>query len=272
VSTELFYETRNPAGERTIIALAGGAARHPAYLDGLAGLDRTYRLVVPHLRGVGRTPLAPGDRGSYWRQAEDIEALRQHLGLDRLHLLGHSAGTRLALAHAVRFPGRVAALVLVTPPAAYLVDVPSDQDEIYARRRGEPWFDAAEQAAEEGPATDDDQGLNDWYARVAARGYAVWDDAARAHATVGWISHAAMRAYFSIDATHDLRAGLETITAPVLVVAGAQDSLTGLAPVVALPRQLPRGELAVLEDCGHFPWVEQPAAFRAAVDGFLQRV
>ncbi|WP_067495713.1 alpha/beta fold hydrolase [Actinoplanes sp. TFC3] len=66
---------------------------------------------------------------------------------------------------------------------------------------------------------------------------------------------------------------LTTVGAPVLVVAGAQDYLTGLAPVRALAELFPHGELAVIADSGHYPWVEQPAAFRRAVDNFFaQRV
>ncbi len=67
----------------------------------------------------------------------------------------------------------------------------------------------------------------------------------------------------------DLRDRLRAVEAPVLVVAGAQDALTVLAPVLAVADLFPHGRSAVVEDCGHFPWVEQPAAFRAAIDAFL---
>ncbi|SFU02863.1 alpha/beta hydrolase fold [Geodermatophilus amargosae] len=95
----------------TLVVLAGGAAAHPAYLGDLAGLGERYRLVVPHLRGVGRSAhAAPASR---WEQADDVDRLRASLGLDRCTVVAHSAGTRLAVAHAARFPERVAALVLV---------------------------------------------------------------------------------------------------------------------------------------------------------------
>ena len=93
-----------------LILLAGGAARHPSYLGDLAGLANQHRLIVPHLRGVGRTR-APSsqERGSWWSQAEDVEQLRIHLGLERVVLVAHSAGTRLAIAYAAQFPRRVGA-------------------------------------------------------------------------------------------------------------------------------------------------------------------
>jgi pimeloyl-ACP methyl ester carboxylesterase len=73
---------------------------------------------------------------SFWRQAEDIERIRVHLGLKRVLLLGHSAGTRLAISYAALFLERLVGMVLVTPPAGYLVDEPSDTQELTDARRG----------------------------------------------------------------------------------------------------------------------------------------
>ena len=51
----------------------------------------------------------------------------------------------------------------------------------------------------------------------------------------------------------------------VLVVAGQQDGLTGLAPVVAMADMFPSGTAAVIDGCGHYPWVEQPEEFSRVV-------
>jgi pimeloyl-ACP methyl ester carboxylesterase len=254
-----------------VIALAGGAALHPGYLGDLARLGDDQRLIVPHLRGVGRSPLPSSvELASFWRQAEDIERLRVHLGLERVLLLGHSAGTRLAISYAAQFPQRLAGMVLVTPPAGYLVDEPSDTQELIDSRRGDPAFDAAVTAWAAGPDIHDDAGFNAWQQRVAPLAYAVWGEREQAHASSAQYSFAANRAFFSVDPPQDLAARLDDVTAPVLVVAGAQDCSTGLAPVTALAKLFPAGELVVIERCGHHPWVEQPTAFRDAVDEFLR--
>ncbi|MEV4756744.1 alpha/beta hydrolase [Micromonospora sp. NPDC049559] len=253
-----------------IVALAGGAALHPDYLGELAGIGADRRLIVPHLRGVGRSPLPEAvELASYWRQAEDIERLRGHLGLDRVLLLGHSAGTRLAVSYAARYPERLAGLVLVTPPAEYL-DVPSDTPELIDRRRGEPAFDAAVAAWEAGPEVLDDAGFNAWQQRAAPLGYAAWGARERAHAASWRFSFAANRAYFSVDPPGDLAQRLGRVAAPVLAVAGAEDCSAGVARVSALARLFPAGRAVVIEGCGHFPWVERPAEFRRVVDGFLR--
>lgn len=267
--TDLAYDVRGD-GE-PLVVLAGGAALHPDYLGDLAGLSDVRQLVVPHLRGVGRSP-APADPevGSFWRQAADVEALRRHLGLEKLALAGHSAGTRVAIAYAAEHPERVEQLVLITPPPGWLVDEPSDAAPLIDARRGDPAFDAALVAREQTLPDDlDDEGFSAWHQSVAPFAYARWDDELSAHAGAGWWSFAAAKAYFSVPPPHDLADRLRAVAAPVLVVAGAQDCTTGVRPVVAVAELFPAGRAVVLEGCAHFPWLEQPAAFRTPVDAFL---
>ncbi len=267
----LHYDEIGDPGAPTLVVLAGGAARHPEYLGDLAGLGADFRLVVPHLRGVGRSP-RPADkaRGAAWRQADDLELLRTHLGLETLALAGHSAGTRLAVAYAAQHPQRVARLLLLTPPAQGLTDIPSDAgasaDE---RRRTDPDVARALDALAAGPDMTSEAAFNAWHLAVAPATYAHWGAAEQAHARAARFDLAAARAYFSVPTPDDVADRLRALAAPVLVVAGGADLFTGVAPLRALAEVFPRGACSVLEDCGHYPWVEQSAAFRQVVDAFL---
>ncbi|KFF58255.1 hypothetical protein JF66_19885 [Cryobacterium sp. MLB-32] len=270
----LYYEDIPGTGKGIpVILLAGGAARHPSYLGDLAGLGEEHRLIVPHLRGVGLTQ-APSDpqRGSWWSQAVDVEQLRIHLGLHRVALVAHSAGTRLAIAYAAQFPRKIAALVLITPPAGYLVDEPTDVPTLIDQRRGDTDFDRAILALEAGPATSAEDDFTVWQRDSAAVGYATWNEAGRAHAQLGHWSRAAATAYFSVDPPQDLAAQLLEMTAPVLVIAGAQDCLVGFEPVKAVARMFPAGQSITIEACGHYPWIEQPTAFRRVTHTFLEQL
>jgi pimeloyl-ACP methyl ester carboxylesterase len=136
----LHYDVIGADSAPPLIVLAGGAARPPGYLGDLAGLSEHHLLVIPHLRGVGRSGDAElGDRGSWWRQAVDIDGLRASLGLDRCTVVAHSAGTRVAIAHAAQFPGRLAALVLITPPVAELF--PHGRAAVIERCGHMPWVE-----------------------------------------------------------------------------------------------------------------------------------
>lgn len=256
---ELFYE--ESGNGKPLVTLSGGGGRHPSYLGNLAGLPG--RLVIPHLRGVGKSPT----RASYWDQAQDVEALRHHLGLEQLDVVAHSAGTRLAMAYAAQYPDGVASMLLITPPASHLTNTEPDADEITAHRRGEPAFEAA-LAAMSHPATTQAE-FTEWLAVVAPAMYASWTPTAKAHAQVGTTDFETVRAFLNVTLPQDFPERLGKTQARVRVIAGAEDYTTGLAPVLAASRLFPHGEAVVIDDCGHFPWVEQPAAFRRAADPFV---
>jgi pimeloyl-ACP methyl ester carboxylesterase len=72
-----------------------------------------------------------------------------------------------------------------------------------------------------------------------------------------------------INASFDLRPGLRQVTAPVLVIHGKHDPLQSAEEV----RDAFAGSrLEMIENAGHFPWVEQPETFTRIVDGFLRKV
>lgn len=266
----LFYEERGVGDP--VVVLGGGPARHPDYLGGLGGLGRRFRLIAPHLRGVGRSPF-PSDPslGSWWSQAGDLEALRVHLGCERLTVLGHSAGTRIALAFAARFPGSLQRMVLVTPPGGDLVDAPTDIAAIRARRSSDPVYAAAMTAARQGPPVEgDDDRLTAWQRAIAPMSYATWGAPQHEHATVGRWSAEAARAYNVVEVPESYRSDLASVQAPVRVIAAAEDGVTGAAAPIAIAGLFPDGNSLTIQGAGHYPWVDQPDDFTAAAEGALR--
>ncbi len=69
----------------------------------------------------------------------------------------------------------------------------------------------------------------------------------------------------------DLRPGLSQIANRTLVIGGAADATTPPEMSTELAAGIARAELVILDDCGHCPPLQQPAAFAAAVDAFLKR-
>ncbi len=267
----LYYDDRG-SGE-ALIYLGGGPGRHPDYLADFGGAGVGYRTVVPHLRSVGMSPVPLDPQlGSSWHQAYDLEALREQLGVERVVIVAHSAGTRLALAYASQYPGRIAGLVLVTPPADNLVDVAPDSAEIRARRAGEPGYARALEILLTGPRLTSDDEQTAWGRGSAAVGYASWGETERAHARLGSWSYRASVDFRSVDPPVDLATRLGRVRAPVLVIAGSEDGLTGMAPVVAVAQIFERGSSAIIEQAGHYPWIERPAEFLAVVKPFIAAV
>lgn len=271
--TALAYDLIGPREHSysPVIVLPGGPARDPVYLGDLGGLARNHLLALVHPRGVGRSPAPTTDAdGSAWEQAHDVDALRRALELDRTVVLAHSAAARTAIGYAVAYPDRVAGLCFVTPSIGFLVGAATDAEALIATREGEPAFDAAVRTLRS-PQPDDDAAFTAWQRAAAPAGYAHWGDVQRQHSRTGRWSRSAGAAFMQ-QAPPGLVDRLADVTAPVLVVAGGQDVFTGTAGPARFADMFPAGQMAVIDDCGHYPWVERPDAFRTVVEGFLNSI
>jgi pimeloyl-ACP methyl ester carboxylesterase len=99
-----------------------------------------------------------------------------------------------------------------------------------------------------------------------------WDDVAQRFA--GSLRDATFHARVSgswnaEQAQMDLRPELGRISAPTLVMVGDDDFICDVVAAREMADRIPGARLAVISEAGHFPWVEQPAAFRAVMDQFL---
>jgi proline iminopeptidase len=254
-----------------VICLPGGPMQDSVYMGQLGGLSAHRQLIMVDLRGTGQSAI-PEDAASYRcdRLVDDVEALREHLGLDRIDLLAHCAGANLAALYVARHPERVGKLALITPSpvAVGIITTGERRREAALLRKDEPWFGAAFAALEAILAGNG----TDWKA-VDPFFYGRWDAAAQAHlaAQDGHQNTEAAAAYgaegaFEPDAT---RAALTAFNAPVLLLAGETD-LNSIPSVVAEYAGLfPNAEFAVQPGAGHFPWVDDAEALVATTAAFL---
>ena len=184
--SKLHHDLLGEGSQPTVVAVPGGACRDPSYMGDLALTGAERPLAILHLRGTGRPPsITAPPLGGAWSQADDVIGLVDDLGQRSSTVIAHSAGCRLALAVAARFPARLDRLILLTPPAS-LVDTPSDLDHLVQRRRQtESAIQSAIIARERGPDLENSATFTDWQRRLAPLTYANWGPAERAHAQVG---------------------------------------------------------------------------------------
>lgn len=251
-----------------LICHPGGPGRASDYLEDLAGLTAQRTLILLDQRGTGRSAI-PDDPRSFSpaQLADDVEALRQHLGVDTIELLGHSAGGKVAQVYASAHPDRIGALLLICSWLNMGPDTEQERADIRASRCDEPWYPEAAEAAEAMP-----------YARPAERSrldrmmrpfwYGKWDERCQAHAaSADEQMNLRFAGMFAAAPVPELQ--LDAVTAPTLVVGGSLDVLTPPSCSRELAGRFPAGQLDIVDGAGHFPWVDEPTAFRTAVGGFL---
>jgi pimeloyl-ACP methyl ester carboxylesterase len=225
------------------------------------------------LRGTGRSA-TPEDSASYRcdRLVDDVEALREHLGLDQVDLLAHSAGANLAALYVARHPERVARLALITPSTrAVGIEVTGEARlEIARLRRDEAWFAASFSALEAvvaGDITDDG-----WKA-IDPFFYGRWDAAAQAHnAAANAERNEKVAAAFGAAGAFDppaTRAALAAFDAPVLLLGGETDLNTPPKAVMEYAALFPNSEVVIQPGAGHYPWLDDADRFAATTATFL---
>lgn len=269
--TELAYHARGDGPP--LVCLPGGPGRSTDYLGDLGGLTQSRQLILLDPRGVGASA-DPADPATFRvdRLVADVESLRAHLGLDQLDLLAHSAGAVLATLYAEAHPARLSRLVLVTPGLSAIGGDGTEEEILaaLASRSAEPWYPAAREAMDQimtgSRSMDDFRASRPFY-------YGRWDETARAHATAGVSErHQAAREGYFAGVAFDppaTRAALKALTAPVLLYAGELDPMVTPAVVRAAAPVFSGATVAVQPGAAHFPWIDGPAAFTAAIGSFL---
>jgi proline iminopeptidase len=275
---------------RTALVVHGGPGRpHLKPWAGLEALTHSYRFIYYDQRGCGQStrPIDRLESRNYYQnvllidrtlglaaQIADIERIRRVLGEEKLILIGHSFGGFLAALYAAEFPEHVAAIVLVAP--ADVLVAPSDRgglfNEVKARlpedRRGDydgwlqRYFDFGTLFSK---SESDLVALNDEFARY----YRMVTSTAfpEQGKPGGWICHAA---YLGMGQRHDYSQVLSNVSAPVLVIHGAND----LQPEEAsrsYVKAFPNAHIRIIENAEHFPFHTQAAEFAEVVAEFLSK-
>jgi proline iminopeptidase len=263
----VFVETLGHGG--ALVTLHGGPGLdHAWFRPALDALSTKAKVVFYDQADCGRSARDVPLEGGYGTWVAELEGLRVALGVDRMVLLGHSAGSQLALAYAAQFPANVAGLVLCAASAKF--DFMPQAMEMGQRLHGaakmQEWI-----AAVSAPARDDahyraiwKQILPLYFKRFDPRVAAEIEARAR-------FSAAALNYGMGVAApAFDVVAQLPSIGAPTLLVNGASD---WLAPHDACTRPLlaglPHARLEVFEQSGHFPFIEERARFVKLVGEFL---
>jgi 3-oxoadipate enol-lactonase len=232
-----------------------GASRH-SWAGVVPLLKHRYRCITYDLRGHGASPKPPPPY-SLDDLVEDLEALRQELGIAQAHVMGHSLGGMIGPAYARRYPERVLSLGLLSTAAGRSADDSAKVKGVGAamRQRGiapvletlrERWF-TPEFAASRPDV-------------VARRLQQVIDTDAQVFLSV-----------FDIYAETEMAPWLHEVQAPSLVMTGEFDG--GCPPRLNefIAGELPHAELVVLPKLRHAILLEAAEQVAPPILSFLAR-
>jgi pimeloyl-ACP methyl ester carboxylesterase len=258
IATGAWVEYDDAGQGRPVVLLHAFPLSRAMWRPQLAELAADYRVIAPDLRGFGGTSPFTGPP-SVEQMADDVAALLDALGVaEPLVLGGLSMGGYVALAFVRRHAARLRGLILAdTRAEADSPEGKANRDRLIAFARANTPRDVIETMLPN------------------LLGKTTRTQCPEVIAEVRQISAAQtpegiIGALAALRDRPDSTPLLGSISLPVLVVVGGEDTLTPPALAQNLAATLPDARLATIEWAGHLANLEQPEAFNAAVRSFLQ--
>lgn len=232
-------------------AAAGNLHRWRAWVP---TLSRHHRVLRFDMRGHGNTAPPPGSRFSLPGLASDIAGVMDALEIDKVHLVGASAGGIVSLRFAHDFPQRLNSLTLVasTPRLAQPGIDRTAWGRILKEQGVKAWL-LSDAQRRFGPHAD--PGLIEWYA----------EEGTRTSADMVMALQACLMA-------EDLTPLLPSIQAPTLILAARRDDITPFETQRLMARRMPNAKLKTFADVGHNMKVEIPDRLARYVLRFIEGV
>lgn len=275
--TELYFDVDGmglvPDGgrmvERPVLFLlhGGPGGDHSSFKTSHAALRDVAQLVFVDHRGNGRS--AKGDPATYTldNNIDDLDALREHLGLERICVLGSSYGGMVAQGYAIRYPERVSNLVLVctAPSYRFLEDAKR-----FIAERGTPDQQRVCVLLWEGAFETLDQ-IREYYQVMGPLYATSWKPEefepswTRSLRTVDPLN----QGFGGFLRTFDFTEQLATISCPTLVIGGAHDWICPIHHSRLIAERIPRAHLKVFDQSAHSIASDENEAYLNAVSGFL---
>ncbi len=269
--TEIFYKTMGE-GEPVIIVHGGPVLEHGYLVPYLKPLTTNYELIFFDQRLSGRSSADVDSTDvTLSNFVEDIEALRKSFGVDTFHLVAHSWGGLLAMKYALKYSSNLRSLALLNsmPASSKLW---RKEESILAQKISKE--DSTQRHAimssdlfKKDPPKAIEKLLilsfkNQFYTPSLA-------DSLDFYIPDDYMTRSRKFGYIRDDiSNYDLHAELSSLDIPTLLIYGQIEPATSLS-APRLHDAIPNARLKIIEQSGHFPFLEQPDIFINTVQNFL---
>lgn len=259
-----------------IIVIHGGAGylTHDYMLPAMEQLANKHTTIFYDQRGLGRSTsqLTP-EYINVAAYVEDLESIRQHLGFSKISLLGHSWGGFIAMHYAIAYPEAVDKMVLLSSMPASSEEFFLFLDEI--NRRLEPYRDQLA-ALESSPlfAKGDSSTYADYLQTIFQTYMYRPEQISKLNLHLpqdAIVNGLKVWEIFKVQILqpYNLFSALANVRAPTLIIQGDADPIP-FESAEHLYQALSCSQLFKIKQCGHFPFIEQPALFFEKLEAFLQ--
>ena len=263
---ELFVR-RLGAGPPVVVLHGGPGADHEYLRPSFDALADGRELLYYDQRGGGRSAVAREVPVGWTEQVADLEALRQHWGLERMTVVGYSWGGLLALLYAVHHPGRLGRLALVSPAPSWRA-ARERFEARFAHRNLDPVFqEERRRLRESGLRERDPAAFQQRIFELSVAPY-FFDPAKAKDLTPFRVTGRTQQEVWQSLGDYDLRPSLTALRGvPSVVLHGEEDPIP--LEAARATAELIGADFHPVARCGHVPYVEAFDEFSTVVGGFV---
>lgn len=246
-----------------------GMSSNQAYLRWLQPLADEFTIVAHDHRGCGRSDEAPDATYTHEQLVADADALRAHLGFERIALIGRSYGGFIAQEYALRHQDRLTHLILQDTAPSHQHH---DQAKANALASNLPGIDRTMLERLFAGEVESNEDFRRCFAAIQPLYATTWDpeEGERRLNAIPWRYRTHNALFGRALPKYDLRARLPEIKVPTLVFCGRHDWITPLAESELIASLIPNARLVVFDHSGHDPMAEENDRYLAILRDFLR--
>jgi proline iminopeptidase len=277
--TEIYFDIAGmqlaPAGdnfeERPVVFLlhGGPGGDHLGYKRHSLALQEVAQLVFIDHRGCGRSKKTKQSDYTLENNIEDIEALRKHLGLKKICVMGGSYGGIVAQGYAIRYPKNVEKLILsctvpsyraMTEAKEYLKQHVNGKQLAVCEHLWNGTFKNHKHVMQYFKLMDPVYSLaaRKKKKKVFNRPHTIWSHEALNQGFGGFLRR------------FDFVPKLKKIKCPTLILAGQDDWICRPSQSKIIAQHIPHSQLKIFKNCGHAIGVDAPDRYLKAIKQFLK--
>jgi len=272
--TQLYYKVVGQ-GEPILIIHGGPGLNHKYLFPNLQFLTNKYQLIFYDQRASGRSSLTLDSNSvTIDNFIKDIDELRNTFGIEKLNLMAHSWGGLLAMKYVIKHPENTKSLVLINSVGASSEISTLANQSLFERFTKEDSMHRAEIIQ-----SDEFQkrelnaieslmkiGFKHQFYNIA------FLDSLNLSLNKDYIKTSQLLQNLAKDLTeYDFHSDLKKIQSPTLLIYGSHDPLTELAGT-RIHQSIEKSEFKILDNCGHFPFIEKKDEFKSTVVIFLEAI
>jgi len=255
---QLYYEEKGPTFGEPLVFLNGIFMSTASWHLMAPFFEKSYRVVLHDFRGQWNSE-KPEEPYSFHQHAYDLKGLLEHLGLDKVHLVGTSYGGEVGVRFALEFPERVKSLTVISSVSEIRPHLK------YVARR---WLNAAK-------THDPEIFVCEWIGDVYSEEFLqkhrehLWERLVQLYQAFDYDAAVRLLESFLELEKSPLTPELERLSTPTLVLAAEKDLVKPPEYSCIIAQTVPQAQFHIIPDAGHGVVIEKPKETSIVILGFL---